>query len=253
MGPGARQAITIILSELRLLGEILLVPGMALIAWNVIVRVRMSIAERRSKQALHAHREAAADEEYHPRLYAKCWQMQYCHRFVRDFCPAYAARKSCWRLKSGCICDKTIIDKAMGVNPLEGINLTGKLEYQTGCKPGSAVNLSAAAKRERCRTCIIYGFHQKQKYKLLSPIVFPTVLLPIWLCYAKLEVLFRFLVNFTDRFMHVVAFQPQHYPAAPPQTSVPEFVPVLFVVWLSIMLVSYALLFVEFCVFKLRI
>lgn len=253
--PSVKRAITIILSDLRLLGATILVPGMVLIAWNLLFQARTAITRLRSKQSLTAHKEkvAEADEPYHPRLYAKCWQMPYCHRFVREHCPAYAARKSCWRLKSGCICDKDIIDKAIGVNTVEGIMLTGQLQYQTGCRLGRTVKLSAADKRKRCRSCVIYEFHQKQKYRLISPIVFPTVLLPIWLLHSKLASLFGILVSITDRFMRTVTFLPQPQSPIISQSAVPEFVLVLFVVWLAIISVSCALLFVEYCVFKLRI
>ncbi|MEN6371971.1 MAG: hypothetical protein ABFD64_08150 [Armatimonadota bacterium] len=250
--PSAKLAIAIILSGIRSLGAVILVAGMVLMAWSLLSQARTAISRLKSKAPTENKEKAEeAVEPYRPRLYAKCWQMPYCHRFVRNNCPTYAARKSCWRLKSGCICDKDIIDKAIGINSVEGIMLTGDL--QSSKSPGHSVKLSAAGKRARCRTCIIYEFHQKQKYKLISPLVFPAVLLPIWLLYAKLEAFFGILLGVTDRFMRTVTFLPQSQSHIISQSAVPEYVPMLFVVWLAIISISCALLFAEFCIFKLRI
>ncbi|MEN6522073.1 MAG: hypothetical protein ABFD46_13100 [Armatimonadota bacterium] len=246
----AKQAITIILSGIRPFGATVLVAGMTLITWSLLSQARAAINRQRNRASTeNKEKTEEADEPYRPRLYAKCWQTQYCHRFVRDNCSTYAARKSCWRLKSGCICDSTIIDKAIGINSVEGTMLTG----QTGCRPKRSVELSAASKRARCRTCIIYEFHQKQKYKLAGPLVLPAVLLPIWLLHTKLEALFGVLLDMTDRFMRTVTFLPQSQSQAISQSAVPEYVPVLFVVWLAIISISCAFLFVEYCIFKLRI
>jgi hypothetical protein len=65
------------------------------------------------------------------------------------------------------------------------------------------------AKRERCRNCIIYNEHQRQKYQLLAPIV--TLLFPA-IAVVKFDDLLAFLKTLLKTADHVMArlsFDPQ--------------------------------------------
>ena len=250
----ANLAIATVVSEFQLLGIIFFVIGSALIVRDVALRITLSLYEReRKKSTFQVGEQAAAREEpYRPRLYPKCWQMPFCRAFVRNVCPAYESRKSCWRLKAGCMCDEDIIMRALKSQSSEGRMFAKDLRYRLGQLPQKSA-LTAAQKRERCRNCVIFRSHQEQKYRLVSPLVFPAVGALIWALYPRIEALFRLMVRATDEFMKTVTFLPQSSERTAGAGSVPEFVLVLFVAWLAIVAVSYSLQLVEFCIFKIQI
>jgi hypothetical protein len=62
---------------------------------------------------------------------------------------------------------------------LSGVGSSGVVHIQIGNEQPAAVvtgnrkvELNAAQKRERCRNCVIYNEHQREKYKILLPLTF---------------------------------------------------------------------------------
>ena len=111
-------------------------------------------------------RQAAAQDSARIRtVLSRCWELPYCRDNIREKCPIYVKRRGpCWWYKEGCMCEERIILQAV-------INTDWK---QKAAKPDMAYNfgqnragLTPAAKRERCRNCVIYNEHQRQKYKAL--------------------------------------------------------------------------------------
>src|SRR5687768_14746751 len=43
----------------------------------------------------------------------KCWQLPYCRKFVREKCPIYHAKRTCWKEQVGCMCEESVIRGAM--------------------------------------------------------------------------------------------------------------------------------------------
>lgn len=251
----ANRVLGMVVAECRLLGVVFFAPGLILIIRDVVLRVRVAVAKPQKVDSSFFVGEQAeyVPEPYRPRLYAKCWQTPYCRAFVRGACPAYEARKSCWRKKSGCMCDPGIIERALTSQSSEGRMFMKELRYRQGDVPGKKAKLTGAQKRARCRSCVIYEFHQKQKYKLISPLVFPFVVGLVWFLYPGMKAMFREVVALTDKFVHTVTFMPQAQDKTPVGTAVPDIVLIFFVVWLAIVGISYALRFVEFCIFKIQI
>lgn len=100
----------------------------------------------------------------------KCWQLPYCRKFVRERCPIYHARRTCWKERVGCMCEESVIKTAM-----EGGSVIPKDLVSAAKFIPKNHTLSQAAKAERCRQCVIYNEHQKHKYKLLLPITLVSV------------------------------------------------------------------------------
>lgn len=251
----ANPAIGMIVNELRLLGVVAFLPGLILIILDIVNRIGQSFADRQRKDTsflVGKDAERIIEEKFKPRIYARCWQMPYCRDFVRKVCPAYQGRKSCWRLRSGCYCDEKTMLRALGAQSSEGKMFAKEVNYRTGGLLGSKT-LTSAQKIQLCRNCVIFQYHQAQKYKLASPLVFPAAAALIWVLYPSIEMLFRSVVKFTDQFMKMVSFLPQASANAPDISQIPEFVFWMFVAWIAIVAVSYGLRFVEFCVFKMQI
>lgn len=242
---------------LQLLGVIFFAPGAVLILFDFWPRVRRAFAKPVKKDVTDGSFIVGAipdevQEPYQPTLYAKCWQTPYCKKFVRGACPAYDKRKSCWRCKSGCMCDPKVIERALAGQSSEGRMFMRELQFRSGEVPTrKKVEPTPAEKRARCRTCVIYDFHQKQKYKLISPFIVPAVVGLIWKLYPSLLAIIRSALELTERFVQRAAFLPQAQNQA--VSEIPEVVLVMFVVWLGVIAVSYALKLLEFCIFKVQI
>ncbi len=226
-------------------GMAFMVPGVLIILRGLFVRVTRNLSDARAAEA-----ETDGDKQQ-PRMYAGCWQTPYCRAYVRKTCPRFLEHKNCWRVKSGCMCDNSIVEKAV-------IAHGGSREYIKELKyrvPGAAGRndvLTPAQKRARCRTCVIYEYHQKQKYKIVTPIAVAAVVAVIlWYSsvFAKITV---GLVHWIDGLMSRISFLPQSAAHAQ-NTDVPQTVIVVFIVWLIVMAVSYTLRLLDYLIFKLQI
>jgi hypothetical protein len=249
----------LVVNNFRALGMTLFIPGMILILRHVVLRLIKVFKQQEVKKVRYDSNFIVGNvpdedpEPYKPRPYSACWQMPYCRTFIRGFCPAHEAKKSCWRLRKGCMCDGDIIMGALKARSSDGSSFHKELMYR-GADSVPKTALTARQKRMRCRMCIIFDFHQTQKYKLLSPLAFPLVFGVMWFGYPKIAEMLQAIIKVTDSFMKVVQFTPdanavKHIAAS----STPEYISIVFVVWLGIIAISYVLRFLEFCIFSMKI
>lgn len=95
----------------------------------------------------------------------KCWQLPFCRKFVREKCPIYLSRRTCWRERVGCMCEERVIQGAMENRaiPRDAVAAAQYIPRNN--------SLTLAQKKERCRNCVIYNEHQKHKYKAVMPLI----------------------------------------------------------------------------------
>jgi hypothetical protein len=95
----------------------------------------------------------------------KCWQLPFCRKFVRERCPIFHSKRTCWKELVGCMCEEQVIRDAMEnkVIPKDMV-LASKMIPRNN-------KLNVAQKQERCKNCVIYNEHQRQKYKAWVPAV----------------------------------------------------------------------------------
>ena len=74
----------------------------------------------------------------------------------------------------GCMCDERILLKAAAGKGPDNESYRGIMKSLGLDKPIES-SLAGQIKRARCRRCNIFLDHQKQKYRLLAPLVFPIV------------------------------------------------------------------------------
>lgn len=253
----ANPSLGMIGAESRVLAVVALILGTLLVIRDVFYRIgqsklaRIRQAEKNKFKSFVVGDVDSVEEPPKPGMYAKCWNMSFCTGFVRQYCPAFEAKKSCWQVKCGCLCDEKTILRALMIKGGDDGNIKKELDIRG--LTANAPELSSAQKRERCRNCTIFQFHQHQKYRLISPIIPVAVLVLMYGLFSMLQEWFMVAVKYTDAFVTKVSFLPQHGQATHSVSSMPEFVFWLFIIWLGIMVVSYTLKFVEFCVFKLQI
>jgi len=250
----AKKAAGVIIQTLRTTGLVLFVPGSALIARDVALRLFRSLTERKiSRGAIVWGREERANLGLTRKLYGSCWDMPYCREYVRSVCRAYVKRKPCWRLKAGCYCDEGVIQRAIKARGVgDEFVKAARFTHDSAGHRG----LSAAEKRARCRRCAIYAEHQQQKYKIASTLVVPAVVVAIWRLMPDIQIWLQRAVAFADRFMKIATIQPPQSAGGGDWaggTSGFGTVEWMFIAWLGIMLVSYALQLVEYLIFKVQV
>jgi hypothetical protein len=247
-------AVSLMSSQAQATGLTMLAPGLMLVLRDLLARLVRILRRPRIASGLVWGKEDRHDLSPIRRAYGHCWDLPHCREFIRKICPAYEAGHSCWRLKQGCYCDERTIVKAMELRGA-GKDLVKNAQFSHGFTSGRQL-LSGAQKRERCRNCSIYSEHQRQKYKVVSPLVFPTVAIAIWLVSPSIQSLIQSVVQFTDRLMKVASFMPQSSmgPSAwTYYTSGTGTIQWLFIAWLSIMAIGYTLQIMEYFIFKVQI
>lgn len=123
----------------------------------------------------------------------RCWEGPFCKDHIRQKCPIFIEKKGpCWRRREGCMCEERIVLQAM-IAPDWKDQMT-RANQALSMGTGARKVLSAEAKRERCRSCVIYNEHQRQKHKALT--AFTLIAIP-----GMLIVNFPLLQGFVNQFL----------------------------------------------------
>lgn len=221
-------------------------------------------------------------------LFAKCWQLPFCRAAIRTNCPIFIHKTRCWRERVGCMCEENVIRHAMDVvlhreeadplvrketneDPLgAGLPEDEKAEEldpertvripprARAAAQGKKVriphnpNLPMAAKRERCRNCVIYNEHQRLKYQFFAPLF---VLLVPGLTFLKInEVVATIggLLHSVDSVMSRLSLDPgaKNLGLA---ASIPPGAQYVIIGCLVIIATTMVLRSLEYTIFKLKI
>lgn len=138
---------------------------MVLVA-DIAVRVRQRAQQGSRADQLKYGKGLKEESDIRNVFMGKCWQLPFCRKFVRESCPIYHAKRTCWRERVGCMCEEEVIRKAM-----TGGTVATLSKDTVAAARFIPVNnrLNLEQKKERCRQCVIYNEHQKHKYKLALP------------------------------------------------------------------------------------
>lgn len=146
-------------------GYPLLGMGIVLALVEVIGRIRVRTREGMRADQVKLGKGLKEERDVRNVFMGKCWQLPYCRKFVREQCPIYHSKRTCWKERVGCMCEEKVIANAMQgvVIPKDMVAAAKFIPYNT--------KLPLKAKQERCRQCVIYNEHQKHKYTLAWPIM----------------------------------------------------------------------------------
>lgn len=152
-----------VLKSLSIAGAIAAGFGILFIFIDVVGRVRLRARQGAKADQLKYGKGIREVADIRNVFMGKCWQLPYCRKFVREKCPIYHAKRTCWKERVGCMCEEAVIQNAMEgkVIPKDQLTAAKFIPYNN--------KLSAGAKAERCRQCVIFNEHQKHKYKLALP------------------------------------------------------------------------------------
>ena len=170
----------------------------------------------------------------------KCFQLPYCRKFVRERCPIYHARRTCWRERVGCMCEEEVVRVAMEGKPIS------KDQILDGSNIPRNHRLTAKQKAERCRNCVIYNEHQRHKYKAVVPVVLLVFLGLYAGGHTALLAGMERIIRAIDHSIHTVTITQG-------QTKVPELVVEALLFFCMLFLLTYVMKFVEYLIFKLKI
>jgi hypothetical protein len=150
--------------------------GYEVVTWamNLPNRMKQKADVGFAQQAEPAQRKVAREAT----MFSPCWKLPYCREVIRKQCPAFLAKKTCWKFGRGCYCDEEMIGRIIRGESLDVIKAPTRLS-QTGKPP--------------CGRCHIYLEHQGYKYKMVSPLAFPgtaIVMFLIWPLYSRLFMAF---------------------------------------------------------------
>ncbi len=264
--------------------------GAGLAAFDIVKRLVSGVKPKTlEKEKLTYGGEARAGIPKRTSLLAKCWEGPYCREFIRATCPIFLARKACWREKRGCYCEEDIVSaaasKVQGVQlemvptqrPLTPSSAAAsaapviRADQITVISGGGAahvpmenvggvggnsgtsfrrVQLTHRQKIERCKNCVIYNEHEREKYKIMMP---AAVLATLVLCFVFASPL-RHLVGSSFGLMDSVLSKISF--SGTPQKNfgnVSETAEWVLVGAIGLMLVSKALQLVEWVCFKAKI
>lgn len=168
-----------VMRDFQLLSWLFFMPGLALIVADLFRRFRTA-AETAALQKVNVKYGRGIKKQVeakHKNVFlGRCFEGPYCRPEIRVHCPIFLRKRGpCWHYKEGCMCEERIVLQAV-INPeWKHQAAQTKSGFNFGEK---RKKLSPAELRERCRNCIIYNEHQRQKYKAMvavTLIAFPVL------------------------------------------------------------------------------
>jgi hypothetical protein len=235
--------------------------GALLVARDIVLRLAGAVRNRTldHKELTYGSEAQAERRPIRTSLLAKCWEGPYCREFIRVHCPIFIARKACWREKRGCYCEEDIVSAAAA--HVNGVVLDmapdPKYNFANRAQPlGGAANpyrkpeLSQAQKIERCKYCVIYNEHEREKYQLLVPV---TMVATVAGC-ALLATNVRGLIGTALQFSQNIADRFSFHGTTDAQFSQPsEVIEWILVAAFTIIVLSKILQVLEWACFKAKI
>ena len=170
----------------------------------------------------------------------KCWQLPYCRKFVRERCPIYHAKRTCWKERVGCMCEEEVIRVAMENKPIP------KGQLLDGSQIPRNHRLNEKQKAERCRNCVIYNEHQRHKYKALVPAVLIGFGVLYFVGHPALAALTEAGIRWVDKLVHTAVM-------INGKAEIPEFLVEGLLFFGMLLALTYTMKAVEYAVFKLKI
>ena len=246
--PESYQLVQRSLASIGIAGIILGIIAVITQIIDVSIRMRMRALYGAKGDLMKYGSGVKEQEEIRNVFMGKCWQLPFCRKFVREKCPIYHSRRTCWKERVGCMCEEDVIRGAMEGNviPRDAVAAAKFIPYNR--------KLTPAQKAERCRQCVIYNEHQRQKYKLLVPLSLLTV--------GGIYVLFKepllanthkMMQNFDQAFGRFTfatgTTETGERVASAPPGLLTEFI----LIALALLVLAQIMKVVEFCIFKLKI
>ena len=231
------RAMGAIQSAGTILGVISILVLLVDITGRVRSRVKTGVKADQMKYGKGVKEEAGTQNVF----LGKCWQLPFCRKFVRERCPIFLSKRTCWKELVGCMCEEQVIRNAMENKPIpKDALLAGNMIPRNN-------RLTPEQKKERCRNCVIYNEHQRHKYKAAVPTIVTGFILGYALCRP---ILIPATANTIQSINSVV--NKGTLGALGRQTAPPAFVEMMLIV-LFVVALTYTMKVVEFLIFRAKV
>lgn len=171
----------------------------------------------------------------------KCWQLPYCRKFVRERCPIYHARRSCWKERVGCMCEEEVIKGAMENRTIPKDAVAAARYIPVNNK------LTLIQKMERCKQCVIYNEHQKHKYRLGLPLTIIGFGALCALMWPFMMTAVTGMISGAEKTLNKLVVGNQI------NAQIPLFLQQVILVSICLVILTYLLKLLEFFIFKLKL
>lgn len=209
---------------------------------DVITRVNQRVKKGTKADNLKYGKGIREEKGRQNTLLGKCWQLPFCREFVRERCPIYHAKTTCWKELVGCMCEEQVIRNAMENKPIpKDMLLAAKMIPRNS-------RLTEPQKKERCRNCVIYNEHQRHKYKVAMPVTVGAFLLVYLALHNPLIGAMNQLVDTINRVVQHATLASGGKAYTAPTFFVETLLAVFFIVALT-----YAMKMLEFFIFRAKL
>ncbi|MEI6519321.1 MAG: hypothetical protein WCO98_04695 [bacterium] len=140
----------------------------------------------------------------------KCWQTSRCRPAVRKVCPNYLERTTCWKIRSGCFCQRDLANylKEMVEDITEDTTTPSAQEMRDKKRNYEMIKQKLKSntpkwkdQKERCFSCPIYSEHQEHKFRNLQWINFPITGLIVGVLFVPYEIAYKFAFTYLDNIL----------------------------------------------------
>jgi hypothetical protein len=208
---------------------------------EILLRIRVRMMQGARSEQMKFGR-GVVEEKHQNQFMGKCWQLPFCRKFVRERCPIFHAKRTCWKERVGCMCEEEVIQNAMQNKaiPKDAIAAARYIPVNN--------RITMSQKVARCKQCVIYNEHLKHKYKLAVPITIATFILMYIVFRGTMLGMSEMAINRINGVVGDVSMGQ----AKIQQEGVAIFREVLVDCFMFVLL-AYILKLLEFVIFKLKV
>ncbi len=227
----------------------LAIIGVVGIAIDLFTRVKLRINEGSRADQLKYGKGLREEKDTKNVFLGKCWQLPYCRKFVRDRCPIYHSRRTCWQERVGCMCEEAVIQNAM-----EGKVIPSDVVAAAKFIPRNS-RYTPQQKAERCRQCVIYNEHQKHKYQMSLPAMIGVLVALFFAVKNPMTAMIKQFLLDSEKLANQKAFIGASDNAARTTSVTGGVIPYAEIVLICIFLIlfAYCIRILEYLIFKLKI
>ena len=226
---------------LQMGGSVLGIIGLIVVIIDLAIRVKQRVETGAKADQIKYGKGVKEESDKQNILLGKCWQLPFCRKFVREKCPIYLSKRTCWKELVGCMCEEAVIRAAMDDKPIPKDALLAANYIPQNNK------LTMSQKKERCNSCIIYNEHQRHKYKVTMPAVVLTWALVWGLLHGPL---IDAVTSLVEKINHVVNVGTL---GAAGNYKPPTFFVESMLAVVMIIILTYGMKLVEFLYFKIKV
>ncbi len=137
----------------------------------------------------------------------KCWQTSRCRPAVRKVCPNYLERTTCWKVRSGCFCQRdlanylreTVEDITEDTKAPTAQEMRDKKRAFEMIKQKLKTNKPKwKDQKERCFSCPIFSEHQEYKFRNLQWVNYIIAGLIVAILFVPYEMAYKYLFTKID-------------------------------------------------------